>query len=118
MVSKPYGDSAPYDFIVDSGPYQGKGPRLLRVQVRCGLSHSQGWYWVKSGHSHRHDPMTHLHADLLVALVPAFDAWYIIPVPALKRNRTAIAFHPQLPTKSRWERYREAWHLLGGRPSQ
>ena len=43
VVSKPYGDSAPYDFIVDSGPYQGKPSRLWRVQVRSAGYVQSGW---------------------------------------------------------------------------
>jgi len=115
VVAKPYGDSAPYDFIVDSGPYQGKQPRLLRVQVRCARWQSKGWYPVSAAHSDRNEPMTREHTDFLVAFIPAHEAWYIIPVGALKGLHTGIAFHPQPPTRSRWERYREAWGLLGGK---
>ena len=117
VVSKPYGDSAPYDFIVDSGPYQGKRPRLLRVQVRCAASICRGWYTIRAGTGGRCDPLTSLHADFLVAFIPPHHAWYVIPISALTGVRRGIAFRPHAPTRSRWERYRDAWHLLGGKPS-
>jgi len=113
VVSKPYGDSAPYDFIVDPGPLHGRPSRCLRIQVRSAFSCCRGWYTVRAGHGGRCDPLTRRHADFLVAFIAPEDVWYVIPVTALRGVRRGIAFRPHLPTKSRWERYREAWHLLG-----
>jgi PD-(D/E)XK endonuclease len=113
VVSKPYGDSAPYDFIIDSGPYHDKPSRVLRVQVRSAVSECRGWYTVRAGHGGQCLPFTYAQADFLVAFIPPHDAWYVIPVSALVGVRRGIAFRPHVPTKSRWEQYREAWVLLG-----
>ncbi len=115
VVAKPYGDSAPYDFIVDSGPYSGKPSRLLRVQLRSASTQRRGFYFI-SVRAARCQRLTRRFADFLVAFIPPFDAWYIIPVTALGTKSWAIALRPHRTSRSQWERYRGAWHRLGGRP--
>jgi hypothetical protein len=44
-------------------------------------------------------------------LIPE-DLWYIIPEEMI-RGQGSIAVYPRLK-KSKYGRYREAWHLLGG----
>ncbi len=112
VVSKPYGDSAPYDFIVDSGPHQGKPSRLLRVQVRSAGYVQTGWYRISIRLSNGR-PLTRAETDFLVVSIPPHNAWYVIPVRALRGQKWGIAFCPGRPTRSRWERFRGAWWLLG-----
>ncbi len=116
LVAKPYGDSAPYDFIVDSGVYHDRPSRLLRVQVRVSRAmRPGGWYTVLATRAGL-IPLTPRHADFLAAFIPQCKAWYIIPVTALHGIRGTVAFRPNRPTKARWEKYRDAWHLLGAIP--
>jgi hypothetical protein len=105
-VSKPFGDSTQYDFIVDAGG------RLTRVQVksvsklqgscfRLTLSHGGG---SKIGYQTT-------DADLLAAYVIPCDAWYFIPI-ALVAGRKSVRLAPHRPSKRRYEIFREAWELL------
>jgi len=44
------------------------------------------------------------------------DVWYVIPVEAFAGCKN-LRFYPDVECKcARWESYREAWHLLRGRP--
>ena len=52
--------------------------------------------------------------DFIVAFVAPHDAWYVIPLDAI-RGRKFIRLYPGGTTRSdagRFEPYREAWHLL------
>jgi len=105
-VTKPFGDSMPYDFIADGGC------GLRRVQVKSSWYRARGRYSVQCvrGTSRRRYDRDQI--DILAAFVEPFGAWYIIPVKALTGSNS-LTFSPDLPThKGRWEKYREAWHLL------
>jgi hypothetical protein len=105
-VSKPFGDSTPYDFIVDSGTC------LLRVQVksvsrlqgnsfRLTLSHGGG---AKVGYLPS-------EIDMLAAYVIPCDAWYFIPI-AQVAGRKSLRLCPHRPSHRRYEPFRNAWNLL------
>ena len=54
--------------------------------------------------------------DVLVAHIVPLDAWYILPIEAFGQSKS-LRFYPDIPCKrARWEKYREAWHLLGLEP--
>jgi hypothetical protein len=110
-LSKPWGDSAPYDVGVEHGGH------YIRVQVKSTISRDRTvWeqykekvYSIKvrrtAGKRYRRSDF-----DFLAVYVVPEDLWYIIPAkvalqlkwmrlnPANKRNRRA--------------QYKEAWHLL------
>ena len=107
-VSKPYGDSAPFDFIV------GRRTPLHRVQVR-GTS-----AWVKRSYVCR---LTHggvppvrydqSDFDFLAAYVIPCEQWYVIPLAAMANVQSAISLYPHVRgSEGRFEKYRDAWHLL------
>jgi hypothetical protein len=108
-VSQPWGDSARYDFIVDSGV------RLSRVQVKSVSRPSPRNAYhlcVAAGSGGKH-PYTPRDIDFLAAYIIPEDIWYLIPSPVLRAVHT-IALHPG-PTRQRpgrFESFREAWHLL------
>ncbi len=106
-VSKPWGDSAPYDFIVEGGH------RLLRVQVKSVTHARRGAYrFTACRGSSGKVPYSPREVDILAAYVFAEDAWYLIPIRAVGR-RKMITLCPHRPSRRRFEKYREAWHLLG-----
>jgi hypothetical protein len=101
-LSKPWGDSAPYDFAVD---HQG---RFLRVQVKCTT--------CKRGHSYKchldsnGQPYLSTEIDFFAAYVIPADAWFILPLAATHRQPD-ILLTPQ-NKNSKYAKYQEAWHLL------
>jgi hypothetical protein len=101
-LSKPWGDSAPYEFAVDHLGH------FLRVQVKCTT--------CKRGNSYKchldsngapYDPN---EVDFIAAYVIPANAWYILPLAATNRQPD-ILLTPH-SKKSKYARYREAWHLL------
>lgn len=103
-VSKPWGDSNQYDFIVE---HHGT---CSRVQVKSTMFLHPGGYVcnVKTGgERYRGDPF-----DYLAAYVIPEDAWYLIPWDDI-RDLGAVMLSPWLK-RSKYEPYREAWDLLKG----
>src|SRR5438105_15223254 len=108
-VSKPYGDSAPFDFIV------GRHPPLYRVQVRGRALFQGGGFHCTIG-KWPNRPFDWRDYDVLAFYVIPCQAWYLIPTPAIASSRWAITFFPHIPnSRGRHEKYREAWHLVGAK---
>lgn len=108
VVSKPWGDSARYDFIVE---HRG---RFSRVQVKSTTNWFRGAYLcntVSRAPYCRPRPYTSAQIDFLAAFVIPEDLWYIVPASLLARF--AIALNPRDP-RNKYARYMEAWHLLQG----
>lgn len=112
-VSKPFGDSAPYDFIVDPAP--GRRPLTLwRVQVRStSVTSFSGSYSVTLGHGKgcQHALMPR-DADFLAVLIVPREEWYLVPVKLLDGRRCASFGVVEGKSARRWEPFRSAWHLL------
>ncbi len=108
IVSKPWGDSAPYDFIVDSGS------RLHRVQVRSASRLDGRAYRISTGRGSRFKrPYTAQEIDTLAAYIEPEDTWYIVPVGAFSPRKN-IALAPHLPgSRRQFEPWRAAWWVLG-----
>ena len=116
-VTKPYGDSEPYDFIVDSGN------RLWRVQVKSGSYKPGSAYRVGASHLSNTKPKqkayTAKQIDILAVYIVPVDVWYIIPVLAFTPS-TSLAFLPDTPSNygtygRKYEKFREAWFLMACR---
>ena len=102
-VLKPWGDSRPYDFVVDSGK------RLWKVQVKCATSHRGTRCDVRAAGS---GPLyTKDDIDFLVAYVIAKDLWYVVPIEAFF-PRVTVHFNYGEHSQGMFEIYREAWCLL------
>ena len=107
-VAKPWGDSDRYDFILDTGP------RLWRVQVRSTEYQSHRGYAVHTYVYVKKEmvPLTSRQIDVVVAYIVPLNLWYIVPVSGFA-GRKNLWFYPHGSKKgSRFEIYREAWHLL------
>ena len=112
-VAKPYGDSERYDFIVD---YRDNIDRkLLRVQVKSTAVLHQGSYRVLCSHCstwrHRIAYSTR-QIDFLVAYIMPENAWYVFPVAVIGVRTCIKLFTQHRKTRSRFEEFREAWHLM------
>jgi hypothetical protein len=102
-VSKPYGDSAPYDFLVESGgtvfKVQVKSTRYREAKCKAFLCTTAG-----RGRRYSDDDV-----DFIAAYVVTDDAWYIIPLPKIPGCH--ISLNPRFQ-RNKWREYREAWDLL------
>lgn len=114
-VSKPFGDSAPYDFIVNPNPHARNG-RVWKVQVKC-VTHAYdgSGYRVHTDHMRhgRRQSLAPHEADFIAAYLAPLNSWYIVPTHACK-NRVTLRFYPsgRLRRRPGFETYLNAWHLL------
>jgi len=103
QVSKPYGDSAPYDFIVESGG------DVFKVQVkstRFNDKRCKAFMCATGGRGRRYRQE---EVDFVAAYVVTDDTWYIIPLAAIPGRH--ISLNPRFQ-RNKWRIYREAWDLL------
>jgi len=102
-VTRPWGDSLYYDMAVE---WEGC---LQRVQVKSTLRRrSNSYYFTLRGAIHRY---TTEDFDFIAAYVIPADIWYIVPAEVALTNINQMCVTPGSKT-SRYEPYREAWHLL------
>jgi hypothetical protein len=103
-VLKPWGDSRPYDFAVESGR------RLWKVQVKCATSYRGTRCDAKaagsSGTLYTLDDL-----DFLAAYVIKKNLWYVVPADAFI-PRATVHFNYGPHSQGMFEHYREAWCLL------
>ncbi len=105
-VSKPWGETRSYDFVV------GRPGHFVAVQVKSTIQEISEE--LKKGYSCsvRRGRTTYRRGsfDFLAAYVIYEDAWYIIPEKLILGMKwISLATNCE---KSRYEEYREAWHLL------
>jgi hypothetical protein len=104
-VSKPWGDSAPYDVMVE------REGLTYRVQVKSTMRRARGGSYAC--HMPAGDRLLYVleEIDFVAAYVIPADLWYIIPAGVVEKRKGSISLAP-LNRRSRYERYLEAWHLL------
>jgi hypothetical protein len=106
-IAKPWGESDSYDVLV------GIGHGFWRVQVKRAPYLRQGQYVANAkGNSHLY---TKDDIDFIAAHLIQKNIWYIVPIEAFA-GRTMLHFQPQPRSKSKYEKYREAWCLLACPP--
>lgn len=102
IVAKPWGDSAPFDLAL---AYRG---HFVRVQVKCTIFHRGNSYKChldSNGVPYRPDQI-----DFFAAYVIPADTWYILPI-AATNHQPDILLTPH-HKNAKYEKYKEAWHLL------
>src|SRR5258708_25373172 len=109
-VSKPWGDSERYDFILESGP------RTWRVQIKCTESLNANGYQVQSTYTDQKKKGHYTAADIdvLVAYILPLDLWYVVPAHAFPES-ASLRFYPEgniSGRRPRFEQFRDAWHLF------
>jgi hypothetical protein len=103
QVSKPWGDSRSYDFVV------GRPRHFVAVQVKSTIFElEEGWMCQVCSSGAPYPPESF---DFLAAYVVFEDAWYIIPEEEILGMRS-VSLHTK-NSHSKYEKYREAWELLG-----
>jgi hypothetical protein len=110
-VTKPWGDSERYDFVVDSGG------RLWRVQIKCTAAIRAGGYHIQPIHfvyGKNKVVYTAEDIDVLAAHIVPLDVWYVVPVQALAQGRSLRLYPDGGCERARFEKYREAWDFFRG----
>jgi hypothetical protein len=108
-VSKPWGDSERYDFVVDAGR------RMLRVQVKSTQYVFPERFGFVINMACRAALYTEEDIDFVAAYIVPPNLWYIIPVKACL-DRSNLLFYPKSKNlRGRYEKYREAWWRLQSR---
>ncbi len=105
-VTKPWGDNSPYDLVIETSG------RFLRVQVKCTRfrrGRSYKCHLDSNGHPYTPD-YTPDQVDFIAAYIIPTDTWYILPIRATNAQPD-ILLTPH-NARSKYERYKEAWHLL------
>lgn len=111
-VSKPWGDSAPYDVGVQSGP------NFLRVQVKStSVRTGTGYLCQFRPHYLKKQDYTLEQLDFFAAYIIPVNVWYLIPAALLlgRKRKQAVMLYPMVPLRKnryRFEAYKEAWPLL------
>ena len=108
-IAKPWSDGERYDVIVRAGSV------CWRVQVKSVLAKSpcRDHYRIKTSGGtgrNRHTPYSASEIDFLVAYIFSEDLWYVFPA-SVVASQTTVCLWPG-SKKSRFEQYREAWHLM------
>jgi hypothetical protein len=105
-VSKPMGDSASYDAVIETNGH------FVRVQVKSTTCLRPGNLYKCNIRPSTGRPYKRRDFDFLAAYVIPEGVWYIIPARlVLNGQRIAIMLNTTNPT-SRWAPYKEAWDLL------
>jgi len=111
-VSKPWGDSAPYDVGIE---YLG---RLIRVQVKSTSYRLGNGYLCGFRPSQRRKPYVRRKVDFFAAYVVPEGVWYVIPASVvLKTKSSDLMLCPVQPMQRncyKYESYRNAWKQLRG----
>jgi hypothetical protein len=109
-VTKPWGDSSPYDLATD---HRG---RFRRVQVKC--TQQKRWNSYRccisaNGVPYRPDQIDFIAAGAFPErsrrIIPT-DTWYIVPIKAIP-NQPEILLSPHRKN-AKHSKFQEAWHLL------
>jgi hypothetical protein len=112
-VLKPWGDSLEYDVGIELGS------DLIRVQVKSSsVRNGTGYFCQFRRNWLVEEPYSLDELDLFATYVIPVQTWYLIPAIVILKPtlKTAITVYPVTALKEdryKYERYREAWGLLG-----
>ena len=111
-VSKPWGDSARYDYTLETGE------RFVRVQVKSTTYRYRGAYQCMFDRS-RGQRYTAEEVDFFAVFVIPEDVWYILPAKVATGASGHVVLDPEREGQ-KYKAYKEAWHLMreGGQKEQ
>jgi hypothetical protein len=110
VVAKPWGDSEPYDFIVNPK----KSFYFWRVQVKSAHTVGADGGCSFRAHDHLQRSYTAEDIDALVAYARPMKAWYVMPVRVVEELKSLMLYPESRGLRSRFERWREAWGVFRG----
>ena len=106
-VAKPWGESDRYDFILDSGD------RCWRVQVKSAHTSARNGYTFHACGNVSSRIYTPREIDFIVGYVVPDNVWYVLPIDLFSAITAVKVFPSSKRRRSRFEKYREAWHYFG-----
>lgn len=104
-ITRPWGDSAHYDLIVESDGC------WLRVQVKSTMMRRSPNSYAFSLRGCQNNRYRRGDFDYIAGYIIPLDIWYIIPEEDAEIGKVTLCVMPGSP-RNRYETYREAWHLL------
>ncbi len=108
VVAKPWGDSEPYDFIVNPK----KSFIFWRVQVKSAHTIGADGGCSFRAHDHQQKSYTVEDIDALVAYARPMNAWYVMPVRVVEELKSLMLYPESRKLRSRFERWREKWEVF------
>jgi hypothetical protein len=106
VVAKPWGDSEPYDFIVNTGR------NFWRVQVKSAHRMGEDGTYSFRAHDHALQSYSPEDIDALVAYVRPEGAWYVMPVRVVEGLKSLKLYPGSRRKRSRYEKWREGWEIF------
>jgi hypothetical protein len=104
-AARPFGDPPGFDFLVHHN-----GKQIVRVQVKTTTWKRGDWYSCTLKTCRK--PYKKDSFDFVAAYLAPEDTWYILPE-KLIRGMVSLGLNPK-SSGSKYDRYKEAWHLLRG----
>ena len=104
-VCKPMGETAGFDFTVESGL------EVKKVQIKSRWNKWERRYSLRISGSKR--PYRADETDFVIVYIVPEDAWYVLPVNVVAGRQIGHFYPHRSSSGGRLEMYREAWHLLG-----
>jgi len=108
VVARPWGDSEPYDFIVNPK----KSFYFWRVQVKSAHTVGADGGCSFRAHDHNQRSYTAENIDALVAYARPMNAWYVMPVRVVEELKSLMLYPESRGKRSRFEKWREAWDVF------
>ncbi|MFZ0818245.1 MAG: group I intron-associated PD-(D/E)XK endonuclease [Candidatus Sulfotelmatobacter sp.] len=108
VVARPWGDSEPYDFIVNPK----KSFYFWRVQVKSAHTVGADGGCSFRAHDHNQRSYTAENIDALVAYARPMNAWYVMPVRVVEELKSLMLYPESRGRRSRFERWREGWEVF------
>jgi hypothetical protein len=108
VVAKPWGDSEPYDFILNVR----RKFNFWRVQVKS--AHVVGEDGTCSFRAHDGELRSYTVEDIdaLVAYAKPANAWYVMTVRVVEGLKSLKLYPASRGKRSKYEKWREAWEVL------
>ena len=105
-VSKPWGESDPYDFIVEHKA------KFFRVQVKS-TTYRRGHSYYCRLHASQGQLYTNQQIDFVAVYIIPKNIWFIFPIDVVLRAKSTLILSPHMEI-SKNGAYEEAWHLMRG----
>jgi len=105
-VSKPWGESSPYDFITEHEE------KLLRVQVKS-TTYSRWNSYICTLRGSQNQRYTDKQIDFIAAYIIPKNIWFIFPIAVVLKVQGSVILSPHMKV-SKYGQYEEAWYLLRG----